>query len=188
MLKYFPKKLIIIDKKYLFHNSYCNKKSTTFFFFNKKLQNINNLNFKKPLNFNTWSYYFSKNYGFNKNCLHYFLSYIGVHKDILYTDLDEYTFLYLKSFFKYFYEYFSLSWYLIFLKERSNLLPLFYKGNRYLKKLPSRGQRTHSNYKNSKTRTNTPLYNVFIKRLTNVYKSTNFPTWKQIDSFYFHRF
>ena len=53
MLKYLPKKIITLDKKYIYHNSYCNKKNSTFFFFNKKIQLINNLNFKKPLTYNT---------------------------------------------------------------------------------------------------------------------------------------
>jgi hypothetical protein len=188
MLKYLPTKIINIDKKYHFHNYYCNQKNTTFFFYNKKIQIINNLNFKSHSSFQSWIYFSSKFFGFNKNILKYFLNFVGLHKNVFFTNLDEISFLYLKSFFKYYNNYFSLNWYLIFLKERSLLLPLLYKGFRYSKKLPSRGQRTRSNYKNTKKRKEKPLYNEFKKSLTNSYINSHFPNWKLIDTFYFHRF
>lgn len=104
------------------------------------------------------------------------MSFIGCNSNIHYTDLEEYTFLFLRSFLKYYNDYFSLSWYLLFLKERSFLLPLLYKGNRYIKKLPSRGQRTRSNYENSKKRKEKPSFSNFKKRLTNSYKDIHFPS------------
>lgn len=56
------------------------------------------------------------------------------------------------------------------------MLPLLYKGMRYSKKLPSRGQRTRSNYESSKKRKEKPSFIHFKKRLTNSYKEEHFPS------------
>ena len=188
MLSYLPKNIIKIDKKYIYHNLYCNKKNTAYFFYNEKIQMINNLNFKTHSFFQNWIYLFTKVYGFNKNTKVYFLNFVGCNKNVLFTDLDECIFLFFKSFSKYYNDYFSLNWYLIFLKERSFLLPLLHKGVRYIKKLPSRGQRTRSNYESIKKRIEKPSYESFVKRLTNAYINENFPNWNQLYQFYFHRF
>lgn len=188
MFKYLPKKIIKIDQKYIYHNFYCNQKNISFFFYNKKMHIINNIHFKNHSYFQNWVYFCSRVFGFNKNILKYFLSFIGCNKNIYYTNLEEHSFLFIRSFLKYYNDYFSLSWYLLFLKERSFLLPLLYRGFRYIKKLPSRGQRTRSNYETSKKRKEKYSFNSFKKRLTNSYKDLNFPNWKKIESFYFYRY
>lgn len=188
MYKFSCKKIINIDKKYIYHNFFCNKKNTTFFHHNNKIYYINTLSFKNHSSFQSWIYFSSKIFGLNKNIIVYLLSFIGCHRNIIYTDLEEYVFMFLKCFLKHYNDYFSLSWYLTYLKERSYLLPLLYKGNRYIKKLPSRGQRTRSNYENCKNRKYKSSYNDFKKRLTNIYKDTYFPSWKKMENFYFHRY
>jgi hypothetical protein len=89
--------------------------------------------------------------------------------------LDEFFFILFKSFLKNYSDYLSLSWFLLYLKQRSFLLPLLFRGVRYLKRLPSRGQRTCSNYNTNKNRKDNRNYFSFKKKLTNHYKSVNFP-------------
>lgn len=180
--------IINIDKKYLYHNLHCNRKNVTFFNYNNKAFLINNTNFKSHFSFQSWTYFNSRIFGLNNNIIKYFLSFIGCHTNIFFTDLEEYSFSLFRSLLKYYNDYFSLSWYLLLLYERSILLPFTYRGSRYLKKLPSRGQRTRSNYENSKKRRDLPYYEHFKKRLTSSYKDAHFPSWRRMEYFYFHRF
>lgn len=180
MLKYVPNKLIPIENN---NNGKCQKKNITFFFYNKKI----NIKYLKST-YKTRLFFASKMFGWNKSMFELFFHYTGCHKEILYTNLDEYSFLFLKSFLKYYDSYFSLNWYLLFLKERSVVLPLLSRGQRYIKKLPSRGQRTRSNYETNKQRREKLSYKLFQKRLTNAYKTKHFPNWKNMDFFYFHKY
>lgn len=182
------KNIITIDKKYLYHNLSCNKKNVTFFFYNRKIHLINNLTFKKHNSYQCWTYFYSRLFGFNKNISSYFLSFIGYNKNIIFTNSDEYFFLFFKSFLKFYSDYFSLSWFLTYLKQRAYLLPLLSKGYRFFKKYPSRGQRTRSNFRNSKKRIDKNTYFSVKKKLTNHYKYIHYPSWKEINSFYFHSY
>ena len=181
-------KLIKIDKKFLYHNISCNKKNITFFFYNKKIHYINNLNFKNHNYFQCWTFVFSRLFGLNKNISFYFLHFIGYNKNIIFTNVDHSYFLFLKSFLRFYSDYFSLSWFLTYLKQRALLLPLLIKGIRFLKKVPCRGQRTKSNYNNSKKRIDHGTYWKVKKNLTNDDKWMHYPSWKEMDTFYFHKF
>lgn len=178
---------IIIDKKFLYHNASCNKKNVTFFFHNKKVHLINKLSFKRHHNFQCWKYLCSKVFGFNNNISSYILKFIGYNKKIMFTDLDEYYFFIFKSFLRCYSDYLSLSWFLIYLKQRRVLLRFFFRGYRFNKRLPSRGQRTWSNNKTSKHRTIIG-FRGFKRKLKRDYRALHFPNWKEINSFYFHRF
>jgi len=188
MLKVYTN-LIPFDKKHMYSNNTFNKKNITFFFFNKKNYLINNNNFKKHGDYQNWKFFCSRLFGFNKKLLIYILPFLGYNKNIFYTDTDETYFIFFKYFLKYYCDFFTLSWFLIYLKQRVNLLPLLIKGIRFIKKLPCRGQRTHSNYHTSKKK-KTPKFNLlsFKKKLNKRTLLVKFPNWKQIDSFYFHRF
>lgn len=180
--------IINIDKKFLYHNIYCNKKNVTFFNYNNKSYVINNIVFKSHFTYHSWTYFHSRIFGLNTNITKYFLSFIGCNSNILFTDLEEYSFNLFRSLLKYYNDYFSLSWYLLLLHERSLLMPFLYRGSRYLKHFPSRGQRTRSNYESSKKRKELPYYEHFKKRLTTSYKDTFFPSWRKMEYFYFHRY
>ena len=109
------------------------------------------------------------------NIVQYILPFLGYNKNIKFTDVEEYFFivfkhlLYLKS------NYFALSWFLLSLEQRKSVLPLLIRGIRYIKNLPSRGQRTHSNYRTAHNNKKVH-YNVFIKKLNKRYIATNFPS------------
>lgn len=181
-------KLIQFDKQYIYYNNQLNKKNVTFFFYNKKSHLINNNNFNKPGNYQNWSYLCSRIYGLNKRLINYLIPFLGYNKNVLFTNIDEYYFLFFKHFLKNNSSYFSLSWYVLYLKQRTSLLPLLIKGIRFLKKLPSRGQRTRSNYNTSKKMNKKISYSSFKKKLNKRNLNIRFPNWKQIESFYFHRF
>jgi len=189
MLKFFIYKYFIsFDFKYIHNLVFQNKKKTTFFFYNKKKIYLNNSNIILHGSYQNWSYFFYRIYGLNKKSLYYILNFFGYNKNILFTNTDEFFFICFKYLFKLMFDYFSLNWYLIYLKQRDLLLPLLYKGIRFLKKYPCRGQRTNSNYRTSKKRKNINSYSNFYKKLDNVLLNAKYPSWKNIETFYFHRY
>lgn len=171
-----------------YHSLSKNYKHTTFFFYNKKMQITSKFRFKRPGNYQHWEYFYSRLFGLNKNMKNYLVSFYGYHNDMLFTNLDEYFFFNFKIFLRNYSDYFSLSWFLTFLRQRDVLLPLLRKGIRFLRKLPCRGQRTTSNYETSKKRSKLPSYLSFKRKLTSTYVSKFYPGWQHIESFYFHRF
>jgi len=179
---------IASNPNFYYINNSCNKQNIAFFFYSKPYYLTFSNSFNKHSNFQNWGYLCSRIYGLNKKTICYILSFLGYNKNILFTNLDESFFIFFKHLLRIKSDFFSLNWFLTYLKERTYLLPLLLKGMRYIKKLPCRGQRTHSNYNNSKKRKNIIDYFNFKKKLNNVYISRYFPGYNQIESFYFHRF
>jgi hypothetical protein len=102
--------------------------------------------------------------------------------------VEESFFISLKWLLKNFIDFFTLSWYILYLNQRTYFLPLLRKGLRFIFKYPSRGQRTRSNYR---TINKSPkLMNVkrFRQKITSEYVVTKYPNWTNLKTFYFHRF
>ena len=168
-------KFINKNEKDFFINSKLNKKHITFFFLNESFFFITDATFKNHSKFQNWIFLCSRIYGFNKNIVSQLLPYVGCNKNILFTNVDEIFFIFFKHFLRQFSDFFSLSWYLTYLKQRTFLLPLLFKGMRYIKKLPCRGQRTRSNYNISHKRKNIINYFSFKKKLNNIFISKYYP-------------
>lgn len=173
-----------IDKK----KNKLHSKNVTYFFFNKDIQIMSKNSFKKHGHYQKWTYFFKRLFGMNKNILKYILPYWGIHKHSLYTTTDEYFFIYFKYILRNYSDFFSLSWFLLYIKQRTYLLTLLIKGIRFIKHLPSRGQRTRSNYKTVRMHNTDYNYSVYKKTINKHTVTIKYPSWKQTASFYFHRY
>lgn len=163
-----------------------NKKSTTFCFYIEPIKITNISSYERPHSHKIWENFFIQIYGFDFKLCNYIIKFIGYHKNILYTNLDECFFLYFKSFFKKYEEHLSVKLYMASLQIRTKLRFL-YKGIRFFQNYPSRGQRTRSNFNTSANRRAPMKYWVFKKFITESYLSKVFPNWNNMKSFYFHR-
>lgn len=145
------------------------KKYVSYFFFNKDIHIVHDDNFKRHGHYQKWTYFYSRLLGINEKLNAYWLPYFGYHKSIQFTTTDEYFFIYFKYLLSKFADYFTLSWLILYMKQRRQLLPVFIRGIRYLKRLPSRGQRTRSNYS---TVSNSTLVTTYEHFKRNVNKQT----------------
>lgn len=178
----------VITSNHLNKRNSLNQINIAYFFFDKKVHLINSDTYEKHKNYQCWTNHLKCFFGFNRNFLFYMLPILGYNRNILFTNTDEYYFTCFKYLLRYYGYYFTLSWYFLYLRQRHFILPLFDRGIRFYKKLPCRGQRTKSNYKNSRKVNKNVNLSFFKKKLNKRFIIKKFPSFNEMHLFYFHRF
>ena len=111
----------------------------------------------------------------NHKVLNYIKSFLGYNSYIKYHNNDEFFFSYFKDILTDYSDFFSLGWYMLYLRQRKYILPLFIRGIRFFNNLPCRGQRTHSNYNTSKRKKKVYDYLLLKKKLNDVFIKNKYP-------------